>query len=316
MSAKSTILAAALFGGLGLFGWSVAAWTADDPPQGADSSEPPSPARRAKDDHLRRIGRALQGHAATVPSQRGEGIFPAQALRTADRKPGLSWRVALLPYLDQEALYKEFHLDEPWDSPHNRQLIPLMPDVYQTPDGPTPPGETRIQALWGPGAVFNSFGTGSTGGGRQLSEIVDGLSETAMIGVADAPVTWTEPDDMAFVYPQYLPDLDASDPRGFALLMADGSIRFLPDRSTRPEFLAALLNPADQTMLDWSRQAVVGRRRPLPTIELIPSSPAPTLTELRALAPASPTIEARLGRLEEKMDRLLRKLEAAGDPGP
>ena len=48
-------------------------------------------------------------------------------------KPLLSWRVAILPYLGHERLYKRFHLDEPWDSLHNRELVSLMPEVYQNP---------------------------------------------------------------------------------------------------------------------------------------------------------------------------------------
>ena len=57
--------------------------------------------------------------------------MPPAYLADKQGKPLLSWRVALLPYLGQQDLYKRFHLDEPWDSPHNRQLIPLIPDVYQ-----------------------------------------------------------------------------------------------------------------------------------------------------------------------------------------
>src|SRR5687768_11208075 len=49
--------------------------------------------------------------------------LPLRALKTADGAPGLSWRVAILPMLGEEPLYKEFHLDEPWDSPHNKPLV-------------------------------------------------------------------------------------------------------------------------------------------------------------------------------------------------
>ena len=48
-------------------------------------------------------------------------------------QPLLSWRVALLPQLDQLPLFQQIHLDEPWDSPHNRQFAEQMPAVYQMP---------------------------------------------------------------------------------------------------------------------------------------------------------------------------------------
>ena len=49
------------------------------------------------------------------------------AIADSTGKPGLSWRVAILPYLEQDTLYKQFKLDEPWDSPHNKKLIRQMP---------------------------------------------------------------------------------------------------------------------------------------------------------------------------------------------
>ena len=53
--------------------------------------------------------------------------FPMGAICDASGKPLLSWRVAILPGLEQGNLYKQFRLDEPWDSPHNLTLLPLMP---------------------------------------------------------------------------------------------------------------------------------------------------------------------------------------------
>ena len=61
------------------------------------------------------------------------GSFPPAFSRGKDGKPLLSWRVLLLPFLDQKALYDQFHLDEAWDSPHNRALITKMPEVFQCP---------------------------------------------------------------------------------------------------------------------------------------------------------------------------------------
>jgi hypothetical protein len=73
--------------------------------------------------------------------------LPAWGNFNAENQPLLSWRVHLLPYLEDgqhQALYDQFHLDEPWDSPHNKPLADQMPAVYQTRG--TPRGQTRFRA--------------------------------------------------------------------------------------------------------------------------------------------------------------------------
>ena len=59
--------------------------------------------------------------------------LPPAAICDKRGKPLLSWRVLILPYLEQDALFKEFKLDEPWDSEHNKKLLKKMPKVYAIP---------------------------------------------------------------------------------------------------------------------------------------------------------------------------------------
>ena len=59
--------------------------------------------------------------------------LPPVAIRDKNGKALLSWRVAILPQLEQGALYNEFHLDEPWDSEHNKALVAKMPAVLPRP---------------------------------------------------------------------------------------------------------------------------------------------------------------------------------------
>ena len=63
------------------------------------------------------------------------GQFPPAALYSKDGKPLLSWRVLLLPYLDQRELYEQFKLDEPWDGPTNKKLVAKMPAIYSAIPG-------------------------------------------------------------------------------------------------------------------------------------------------------------------------------------
>ena len=71
--------------------------------------------------HIKQLGLAVHNYNSVY------NHLPQQAIFGKDGKPLLSWRVALLPYLDQAVLYKKFKLDEPWDSPHNHALLKYMP---------------------------------------------------------------------------------------------------------------------------------------------------------------------------------------------
>ena len=67
------------------------------------------------------------------------------AARTDENgQPLLSWRVAILPFIEQQALYEQFHLDEPWDSEHNLKLIDQMPATFTDPSLMLPPGMTAV----------------------------------------------------------------------------------------------------------------------------------------------------------------------------
>lgn len=121
--------------------------------------------------------------------------LPPVANLSVDNKPLLSWRVHLLPYLEEEELYKKFHLDEPWDSPHNLALLPLMPNCYRMPNygRAAPVGYTYFQLFVGPGAVFE-MGMKRTLG---MVTVGDGLSSTVIASLASTPVPWTQPVDIS-----------------------------------------------------------------------------------------------------------------------
>jgi hypothetical protein len=83
------------------------------------------------------------------------GALPAAAIYGKDGKPLLSWRVAILPFIEQDHLFKQFHLDEPWDSPHNKKLLARMPPTYAPVLGKAKEGDsTYFQVFVGPEAAF------------------------------------------------------------------------------------------------------------------------------------------------------------------
>jgi len=111
------------------------------------------------------------------------GRFPAAAICDKNGKPLLSWRVAILPYIGQEPLYRQFKLDEPWDSPHNIQLLGHLVKTYRSPgDMVTPPDHTHYQVFVGNGAAFDK--TRRYG----MPDFRDGLSNTVLIVEADKAV--------------------------------------------------------------------------------------------------------------------------------
>ena len=109
-----------------------------------------------------------------------------------DGKPLLSWRVQLLPYLEQEELYKQFKLDEPWHSPNNKPLLAKMPDMYRTAFQAKDATYTYYQGFAGPDTVFEP--------GRPLSIVAirDGTSNTLAIAEVGTPVPWTQPVDVPY----------------------------------------------------------------------------------------------------------------------
>ncbi len=143
-------------------------------------------------------------------------------------KPLLSWRVAILPFLEQQDLYEQFRLDEPWDSPHNKALLAKMPKVYESPLYPAPPGMTYYQGFSGPGTIFEP------GKKVKFLEITDGTSNTIAVIEGGSPVPWTKPEDIPFDPKKRLPPLaPAKDAKVIHAAFADGAVRTI--RVTLPE---------------------------------------------------------------------------------
>jgi hypothetical protein len=146
--------------------------------------------------------------------------FPPQSLTTRDGKPGLSWRVAILPYIEHDSLYKRFKLDEPWDSSNNRALAAQMPLVYAPHKGAA--GElTQVRLVVGPKCVYDP----ALSKPRGFAQILDGMSNTILFVEAEQPVIWTKPDELAFDPKGPLPPLGLKEHDYFLATFCDGSVR-------------------------------------------------------------------------------------------
>jgi type II secretory pathway pseudopilin PulG len=173
--------------------------------------------------------------------------FPPRASYSSDGKPLLSWRVHLLPYLEQEALYRQFHLDEPWDSPHNRQFIEQMPAVYRNPSARASSSQATYLVPTGKGAIFEGKE------GTLMRKITDGTSNTVLVLEVNenAAVVWTKPDDLVFDPTKPLAGLGAAHPGGFLAALADGSVRFISSSIDPQTFLKLLMMADGQPVGDF-----------------------------------------------------------------
>lgn len=174
--------------------------------------------------------------------------FPPAARCDQNGKPLLSWRVLILPYVDEQGLFQQFHLDEAWDSPHNKALIGKMPAVYRSPLSKLA-DRTRTNYLLpvGPAAAF--------AGPKciQFKEVRDGTSNTVMTLEADdsCAVVWTKPDDLPFDPKDPLKGLGGLIEGGFHAGIMDGSVRFI-SKTIRSDVFKALVTPDGGEPIDFS----------------------------------------------------------------
>jgi len=186
--------------------------------------------------HLRRIGLAMHDY------HEAHEHFPAPALARGDGTPLLSWRVALLPHLGYRSLYERFHLDESWDSLHNRALLAEMPPEFACPAGTgRRAGRTGYLVVVGPMTDFGSINTPfEPTRGVEIREITDGTANTVLVFETDALVPWTKPDDLRWARGGPLPHLASPHAGGAHALFADGSTRFIK-QTIRPDVLQGIL---------------------------------------------------------------------------
>jgi RNA polymerase sigma factor (sigma-70 family) len=318
-----------------------AVWAATGPVQPPDvpagSGAPPAAVQKPVDKPAVRVANSAQRKrslenlkklilAVHKYCETTDGHLPAD-IRDKDGKPLLSWRVALLPFLEQEALHREFRLTEPWDSEHNLKLLAKMPDVlrvgfepkdatytyYQVFSGiDTPFGPTRLVMdgpAGGSGGGPPSPGPGGTGGAAppkdvvrqmpiKLNQIWDGASNTFGIVEAGPAVAWTKPADIAW---------DAKKPmkaewpfaNAIHVSMLDGQT-FAMKPDVDPESLSRLVQMNDGFVVP-ARKSLQAR---------LPVETDADRAELKRLMEANEKLIAQSERLLKEQIELLRKHNA------
>ncbi len=197
--------------------------------------------RMSRMNNMKQIGLAFHNHHDVY------NTFGAADGSTGDggRKSGLSWRVHLLPFMEEAELYSRFKLDEPWDSEHNKALIAEMPEVFKVP-GVDEPGKTSIHVIVGKGAPF---GDGMTP--LRIRDITDGTSNTilAVVAGADTADVWTKPGGLTLNQDDPIRTLGKVGETIIALF-ADGSVQNI-SRDVDATVLRRLLMHRDGEPVDF-----------------------------------------------------------------
>jgi hypothetical protein len=199
--------------------------------------------------NLLQLALAMHNYQASVKT----GLLPAAIYSKDGKTPLLSWRVALLPWIGEDALLQQFHLDEPWDSPHNKKLLPRMPKPYRLPGDPADSYRTCYQVFVGPGTIWPDAGQP----GFHLARFHDGTQNTILIAEAKEKVEWTRPVDLSLQPGKDPRELLGGQllPGFFYVVMADARPLKVPLRVSE-ETIRNAIGPADNRLLgpDWPKR--------------------------------------------------------------
>lgn len=221
--------------------------------------------------------------------------FPAAVMLGPDGKTPHSWRVAILPYIEEQALYNQYKFDEPWDSENNKKVAATMPQVYRSATATNGQNCTSYVTLTHPDGVFSSTPAAK---GTRIAQIVDGMSKTLAVVEANAEIPWTKPEDLPVVDGQPLPKLGMPGATIFNVAFCDGSVHSL-SIAIKDELLRNLVNRKDGKVINYEdleapsnvpSSAVPGSVPSAP--KAMPAPPPGFAPETKAPAPPAPPLPA------------------------
>jgi hypothetical protein len=206
------------------------------------ASTNPADRKTVSQNNLRQIALAIHNYHDTYKQ------FPA-AVQVGPKDVPHSWRVTILPFMGQQELFDKYRQDEPWDSLHNRALLPEMPDTYRAPSAPreivetvyvgftpTTPYDSRRPEPWMP----LLGGTHSL----RLADVLDGTSQTVLLVESKTDIAWTQPQDLPISAASPVPEMGGIHEGGFYAALVDGRVTFVPESYDR-EMLRRALMPRD-----------------------------------------------------------------------
>jgi type II secretory pathway pseudopilin PulG len=179
-------------------------------------------AKRAQSqNHLKQIGIALHNYHDVHKK------FPPPYVADENGKPLYSWRVLILPYLEQGPLYDRWDKTKAWDSPENMALSNTIIEAYRSPADDGPPTGTNYFVAVGPDTMFPPDKA------INFSDIRDGTSNTiAVFETKGISGNWAAPidpqfDQLSLQFGNAPGQFQTVYPGGTNVLMADASVRFI-----------------------------------------------------------------------------------------
>lgn len=169
------------------------------------------------------------------------GSFPPAYIADDKGKPMHSWRVLLLPFLNEGNLHRQYDFSQPWDSPQNMLLATQIPEVYIAPGDQSAAAsyETSYLVIVGKGSMFPDDKS------VREAEISDGPGATILVAESyESGICWLEPKDLDMRTMNFSINGAPTDcirsqhPEGANVLLADGQVRFLTI-DTPPEYVEA-----------------------------------------------------------------------------
>lgn len=185
-------------------------------------------ARRTQgQNNLKQIALALHNYHAVHKK-----FPPAYSMgKDGGGKQRVSWRVLILPYLDQTELYDSYNFDERWDSDHNKKVTSQMPRVFAYPGTPT----TNVHSAYF-GVVSTNLEAGRCGfdryKGARIRDFTDGTSNSLLVVEAKKEIHWAQPQDLEWDIKGDLPKFGGFDNDTFSAARADGSVLAISSNST------------------------------------------------------------------------------------
>ncbi|MCH9654216.1 MAG: DUF1559 domain-containing protein [Planctomycetes bacterium] len=169
--------------------------------------------------------------------------FPLAVVMGPDGKTPHSWRVAILPYLEQQALYDQYHMNEPWDSEHNMKIARTVVPIFHNPNDDGAVTNSSYFVLVGDDTAFGNKA------GLEFKKVIDGTSNTIAVVEAKRDIPWTKPEDIPFDGKK-IPKLGGFHQGGFNVGFIDGAVRFISD-NLDPKTLRNLLIINDGNVINW-----------------------------------------------------------------
>jgi hypothetical protein len=199
--------------------------------------------------NMRQLAIALKAYEAK------HGSYTPAYVTDANGKPMHSWRVLLLPFLGEDALYRQYHFDEPWNSPNNMQVASAAAHHFRCPlaAGGKQALVTQFVALIGPETMWPGAQ------GRKLDEVTDGPAATLLlVEWPESDIVWTEPRDLPVEWlPEVLnpPEKVARGkwrhPGGINIVNADASTSFFKSTISRERLRAWSTVAGGEEIRDW-----------------------------------------------------------------